>query len=164
MPSISALSDTADFLYAATNVAIWSTIETGIAISASACATLRPLFRDFFGAVTNIRSTKARSGNWAGAASRAGYLRNDGNDFNGLNLRGNSHRDAILTTTIKAGSADDDGIAFNHLGSLKKHRSEGKKYNTINGNWADHGRDNAEWRGGITKTMEFDTNSTNEMV
>jgi hypothetical protein len=34
-----------DFLYATTNVAIWSTVEPGIGITASSIATLRPLVR-----------------------------------------------------------------------------------------------------------------------
>ncbi|KAH6633241.1 hypothetical protein C7974DRAFT_168024 [Boeremia exigua] len=34
-----------DFLYATTDVAIWSTVEPGIGIAASSIATLRPLFR-----------------------------------------------------------------------------------------------------------------------
>ena len=36
-----------DFLYATIDVAIWSTAETGMGITASSLATLRPLFRTF---------------------------------------------------------------------------------------------------------------------
>lgn len=37
-----------DFLWATTNVAIWSCSETGLAITAAGCATLRPLLRSWF--------------------------------------------------------------------------------------------------------------------
>ena len=43
IPYIRALSNGRDFLYASTDVAIWSLCETGLAIIASACTTLRPL-------------------------------------------------------------------------------------------------------------------------
>jgi hypothetical protein len=48
IPYVKDLANQADFLYATTDVALWSTAETGIGITASACATLRPLFRNFF--------------------------------------------------------------------------------------------------------------------
>ena len=42
---IHTLMDGPDFLYATTDVAIWSTVEPGIGITASSIATLRPLVR-----------------------------------------------------------------------------------------------------------------------
>ncbi|KAF2621644.1 hypothetical protein BU25DRAFT_482616 [Macroventuria anomochaeta] len=42
---IHTLMDGSDFLYATTDVAIWSTVEPGIGITASSIATLRPLVR-----------------------------------------------------------------------------------------------------------------------
>lgn len=44
-----ALADVKDFLYTQTDVAIWSDIETGLAIIISATATLQPLVRKWFG-------------------------------------------------------------------------------------------------------------------
>ena len=41
--------DKDDFLYSTSDVAIWSTVETGLAITAAGVATLRPLLRTFFG-------------------------------------------------------------------------------------------------------------------
>jgi hypothetical protein len=49
IPYVHTLSDQADFLYATTDVAIWSCVETGVGIAAACCATLRPLFRTFLG-------------------------------------------------------------------------------------------------------------------
>lgn len=43
------LANVKDFLYTTTDVAIWSTIETGLAIIIAAMATLRPLLRKFCG-------------------------------------------------------------------------------------------------------------------
>ncbi|KXJ89532.1 hypothetical protein Micbo1qcDRAFT_213023 [Microdochium bolleyi] len=48
-PYLYSLTDTADFLYSTSDVAIWSTVETGIGITAACVATLRPLLRSFFG-------------------------------------------------------------------------------------------------------------------
>ena len=47
-PYIEGMSNSEDFLYATTDVAIWSSAETGLAITAAGCATLRPLFRTWF--------------------------------------------------------------------------------------------------------------------
>lgn len=48
-PFLHTLTDIDDFLYSTADVAIWSTVETGIGITAAAAATLRPLLRSFFG-------------------------------------------------------------------------------------------------------------------
>ncbi|PQE03090.1 hypothetical protein CJF31_00002940 [Rutstroemia sp. NJR-2017a BVV2] len=49
LPYLQTLNDVDDFLYSTAGVAIWSTLETGIGITASSLATLRPLFQNFFG-------------------------------------------------------------------------------------------------------------------
>lgn len=67
------MNNTADFLYATTDVAIWSTCETGIGLAASAIATLRPLLRQVLGDTTNGASEQKRSHVWGGP-SRSGYL------------------------------------------------------------------------------------------
>ncbi|KAH7018203.1 uncharacterized protein B0I36DRAFT_276695 [Microdochium trichocladiopsis] len=48
-PYLYSLTDVEDFLYSTSDVAIWSTVETGLAITAAGVATLRPLLRTFFG-------------------------------------------------------------------------------------------------------------------
>lgn len=71
------LNDADDFLYATIDVAIWSTCETGIALSASAAATLRPLLRKIFGEISlpGSSSRKLSRANWGGnSRSRSGYL------------------------------------------------------------------------------------------
>ncbi|KAL1611991.1 hypothetical protein SLS60_000214 [Paraconiothyrium brasiliense] len=76
IPYIKGLKDTGDFLYSTTDVAIWSTCETGIGLAASAAATLRPLLRKVFGDLSIIdTSGRKQSRNWNGRyPSRSGYL------------------------------------------------------------------------------------------
>ena len=80
LPFISGLNDVNDFLYSTIDVAIWSTCETGIGLAASACATLRPLLRHFFGDLSiSATSDNKRSRIWGGThPSRSGYHRKDG--------------------------------------------------------------------------------------
>ncbi|RDW80888.1 hypothetical protein BP5796_05586 [Coleophoma crateriformis] len=81
-PELHHLNDIGDFLYTTSGVAIWSTVEMGIGITAAAAATLRPLLRKFFGVGTTASVASAQNG----SASRrpkpasAGYVRNRGND------------------------------------------------------------------------------------
>lgn len=43
IPHVESLSNSDDFLYANIDIAIWSTVEVGMAIIASAVPTIRPL-------------------------------------------------------------------------------------------------------------------------
>jgi hypothetical protein len=54
IPYLHTMGDVTDFLYATTDVAIWSGVETGVGITAACLATLRPLFR---GWLANTRRT-----------------------------------------------------------------------------------------------------------
>ncbi|MCJ1246733.1 hypothetical protein MMC30_003942 [Trapelia coarctata] len=49
LKSIEQIGASSDFLYSTVDLAIWSTIEPGVGITAASLATLRPLFRSFFG-------------------------------------------------------------------------------------------------------------------
>ncbi|TVY29039.1 hypothetical protein LHYA1_G002267 [Lachnellula hyalina] len=85
IPYISQLTQD-DFLYSTTDLSIWSTVEPGIGITASAMATLRPLFQSFlarsrlFGGSTGTQEASGSHGwrNFNGPA-RAGYFRSGGN-------------------------------------------------------------------------------------
>ncbi|KAM0719642.1 hypothetical protein Q7P37_003773 [Cladosporium fusiforme] len=46
IPYVHTLGNAEDFLYATTDIAIWSCSETGLSIVAACCAVLRPLFRE----------------------------------------------------------------------------------------------------------------------
>ncbi|KAJ4357230.1 uncharacterized protein N0V89_001805 [Didymosphaeria variabile] len=76
IPFIKGLKDSNDFLYSTTDVAIWSTCETGIGLATSAAATLRPLLRKVFGDLSVAdTSTRKKSRDWTGRyPSRSGYL------------------------------------------------------------------------------------------
>ncbi|KAE8447375.1 hypothetical protein EG329_010789 [Mollisiaceae sp. DMI_Dod_QoI] len=99
-----------DFLYSATDVAIWSTVEPGIGITTGAMATLRPLFRTFLSR-SKLFGSSARSGDknsaWplSGQANRVGYFRSargkkDGKEAFGL--RNDIAKGVGITTTIQS--------------------------------------------------------------
>ncbi|KUJ22539.1 uncharacterized protein LY89DRAFT_302918 [Mollisia scopiformis] len=62
IPFIKTLALTDDFLFATTDVAIWSTVEPGLGLMAVGGATLRPLFRSFYNLSTRGGNTLPRSG------------------------------------------------------------------------------------------------------
>lgn len=77
VPYIKVLGLTDDFLFATADVAIWSIIEPGLGIVATAAATLRPLFRRFYSLSsrgTNQQSTQPAS-RWRN--NHAGYMQNN---------------------------------------------------------------------------------------
>ena len=74
-PYLDTLNNKADFLYATTNVGILSTSEMGIGITASAAATLRPLFRRFLGRSEPCSLSIELSRPWPSRPMRAGYVR-----------------------------------------------------------------------------------------
>ncbi|KAH6709527.1 hypothetical protein BKA61DRAFT_614489 [Leptodontidium sp. MPI-SDFR-AT-0119] len=60
VPYIKVLALTDDFLFATTDVAIWSTVEPGLGLCAAGGATLRPLFRKFYN-LSTLRSRPTRN-------------------------------------------------------------------------------------------------------
>ncbi|KAK0118900.1 hypothetical protein ONS96_011977 [Cadophora gregata f. sp. sojae] len=60
VPYIKVLALTEDFLFATTDVAIWSTVEPGLGLCAAGGATLRPLFRKFYN-LSTLRSRPTRN-------------------------------------------------------------------------------------------------------
>lgn len=64
-----------DFLFDATDVAIWSTVEPGMGITAASLATLRPLFRSFLTSTRFFASWYTSSGSLSSRPSRASYAR-----------------------------------------------------------------------------------------
>jgi hypothetical protein len=61
VPYIKVLALTDDFLFATTDVAIWSTVESGLGIVAAGGACLRPLFRSFYSLSTHRSTNKQPS-------------------------------------------------------------------------------------------------------
>ncbi|RDW89487.1 hypothetical protein BP6252_01519 [Coleophoma cylindrospora] len=114
IPFVNQLTNTTDFLYGTTDVAIWSTVEPGIGLTAAAMATLRPLFRTFFSrsklfggslATTNQYGTSTN-----GFVGRKGYLRSgSGLDVGSraaatleLGLRSDIGKGGGVTTVIRS--------------------------------------------------------------
>jgi hypothetical protein len=114
-----------DFLYATTDVAIWSTSETGIGIAASCFATLRPLFRTFFGRSKFMGGTSSQGGSspWpAPNGPRHGYIRSGRNARpENFALRSDIKKDTGITTTI----GSDGDLERLEKGSRSKRTSIG---------------------------------------
>ncbi len=104
-PYLKGMTDLTDFLYATVGVAIWSTCETGIAITAASVATLRPLFREFysrsnlFGGSTSARKYATNPWPKSGLPG-SGYIRSPGNDE--IELRNDVSKSIGVTTIIGA--------------------------------------------------------------
>ncbi|PMD23437.1 hypothetical protein NA56DRAFT_701730 [Hyaloscypha hepaticicola] len=101
-PYIKGLSNSADFLYATTDVAIWSTCETGIGIVASSIATLRPLFRTFFSRSRLLGGSTSQGGTNPWPASGNGYIRSR-NGAEEFGLRSDIGKSRGVTTLVEAG-------------------------------------------------------------
>jgi hypothetical protein len=63
-PYLYSLTDVGDFLYSTSDVAIWSTVETGLGITAAGVATLRPLLKTFFGGGSSARGNGTSARQW----------------------------------------------------------------------------------------------------
>lgn len=139
IPYISGMSNIADFLYATTDVAIWSTVEIGIGISASAAATLRPLFRILLGSTQNASGMKSSGQVWGTPKDRpSGYRRGGGEAFV---LRSDIGKGG-LSTTIRGGERDDE--------SLEETGGESRGHDSVEKLRGDGSSE--EWNVGIVKT------------
>jgi hypothetical protein len=166
-PYVPDLSNTADFLYATTDVAIWSITETGLAITASAAATLRPLFRTFLSRSRLMGgSTKEGSGGWP--SSRAGYLRSGGmsgrRKDEEIGLRSDVGKNVGVTTvidgksmkhSIESGKSSEVGVIITE-GTKDWNESQSK---LTEGNSEEFGS-NSAWARGIKKTTVVSTHRT----
>lgn len=74
IPYIRVLTITDDFLYATTDVSIWSAVEASLGIVAASAYTLRPLFRSLLN--LSSRATAGYTTSKGAGVSRAGYIRN----------------------------------------------------------------------------------------
>ena len=120
------MADTGDFLYSTMDVAIWSTVEPGIGITASAAATLRPLFRAYFSGTLGTGSgTKPSASNrqpkFNGRAS--GYIRSG--DIEAFALRSDVGKSGGVTTVIE-GDVD-----------MEKGQTSGDSHDGNLGGWND---------------------------
>lgn len=168
IPYIKGLKDTADFLWATTDVAIWSTSETGIGIMASAIATLRPLFRhvlgrnNFLGAASSGGTKK-----WGSKTdpSAQGYFKSTSQSDNvelGLRSDVGNGRSGI-TTTIQGNPFDEAEIdragrpRKNSQGQLRPAKGWGAPETKIADDSSEEFEPQTQSEWGIRKTMVVDT-------
>ncbi|KAH7323157.1 hypothetical protein B0I35DRAFT_499896 [Stachybotrys elegans] len=105
-PYLYSLTDIDDFLYSTVDVAIWSTVETGLGITASGVATLRPLLKMFFGGGSSApgHGSSARVWRRTGSGHRnAGYIRSGTNNGETFDLHDQPGKNIGVTTTINHG-------------------------------------------------------------
>lgn len=97
-----------DFLYRTTDVAIWTTVEVGVGITAGNLATLRPLFQKFL-AYTGLQSSSngatSQKMSRRNGPSNIGHIRSQVLD----DLRGDGNK--TVTTVVARGGADSDSWA-----------------------------------------------------
>jgi hypothetical protein len=94
------LTETSDFLWANTDVSIWSTVEPGIGIVASSMATMRPLFVAFFSR-SNLFSSSTHGNTNPRSASQLGYFRKKENiTVDELELYSDLDKSIFVTTTV----------------------------------------------------------------
>jgi hypothetical protein len=94
------LTETEDFLWANTDVSIWSTVEPGIGIIASSMATMRPLFIAFFSRSKLFGST-TRGNTYPRNTSQLGYFRRRKNiSANEIELHSDLGKNIRVTTTV----------------------------------------------------------------
>ncbi|TVY36805.1 hypothetical protein LOCC1_G005986 [Lachnellula occidentalis] len=113
IPYVQDLSNQADFLWATTDVAIWSGAETGIGIAASAIATLRPFFRTFFNRSRLLGGSSGQTpGNGISGAQNKGYTNRSQHLISGdaIRLRDDVGKEGCATTvTADGGHGDMEG-------------------------------------------------------
>ncbi len=130
MPYVNQLSDVDDFLYATTDVAIWSCLETGIGITASCAATLRPLFKEFFNRSKLLGGTSSKDGvrgtsRWrSGVAGR--YIRSGSGARNeDFDLRDDIGAGTGVKTIIDASGSPEDSLDGKDLNRSNSARGRG---------------------------------------
>ena len=176
LPYIHGLASTDDFLYETTDVAIWSVVETGLAITTCCAATLRPLFRNFLSRSRLINNTStatppfrmgssmSRNG-WprSNDPNRAVYLKNPGSNVKSKEASRSSSdlemcdshvelRDNLGETDLGAGTGTSVKGVSDDPESGRQHEDG---YSTRETTWP---------REAITKTSEVYTTETHEPV
>ncbi|KAL9563843.1 hypothetical protein ACKAV7_012015 [Fusarium commune] len=107
-PYLYSLTDIDDFLYSTSDLAIWSTVETGFAITTSAVATLRPLLRNYLGHSSSAHSSGKSARTWhltGRVYPPGGYFRSHGVD---VEETFDLHDNAGNRTDITSGMRNDE--------------------------------------------------------
>ncbi|KAI9151378.1 hypothetical protein HJFPF1_08580 [Paramyrothecium foliicola] len=164
-PYLHSLTDINDFLYSTTDVAIWSTVETGLGITAAAIATLRPLLRSFFGG-SSAGGNGTSAQQWPKSGSglpNGGYIRNTGTGGGeAFELHDTTGKRMGVTTIINRDSQDEADL------ERQKYKADGASdtsasvtrlddWNSSQSNLADRKDDDARspgaWNITVKKTL-----------
>jgi hypothetical protein len=107
VPYVKSLNNTEDFLYATIEVAIWSSCELGLGMTAANCATLRPLFRRLLPSL-GFQSSGGRTSN---PASNAQYLAtSDAKQHNNNNTKKSANRSSSRNDELELGGMGPKGF------------------------------------------------------
>jgi hypothetical protein len=126
IPYLKTFRDTADFLYATTDVALWTTAELGIGISAASLATLRPLLRQIRGEspLAFSERTGSGSGSFGGKShlTSLGYVRSEsrgGLEEYGLKHHVKVHVKSVTSSENTTDSEQSRDVGIQSIASLQ---------------------------------------------
>jgi hypothetical protein len=136
-PYLYSLTDIGDFLYSTSDVAIWSTVETGLGITAAAVATLRPLLRNFLGTGSSAEGGGNSARPWQRTGSNhptGGYLRSHGVEGGeeAFDLHDNAGKRIGVTTIIDHG---EDGKAGDSSFKRSSRSEESDSVKELRNDW-----------------------------
>lgn len=140
IPYVKDLSNQADFLWATVDVAIWSTAETGIGLTASSIATLRPLLRMFStgSKLSGGSSSQGGTNGWP-ATGTNGYIRSRTPRTGAqeeFGLRNDVGKNRGVTTLVEAGGDVERGQGGKGVRrSMSGHRRDSGGPLTSDPNW-----------------------------
>ncbi|KAK6215534.1 hypothetical protein QIS74_08553 [Colletotrichum tabaci] len=114
-----------DFLYATVDIAIWSTTEQGLAITAGSLATLRPLFRlvGYRLGFTSMGASQLHDSERGAPSAMGGKIKNASNGSSGHQRRG----PFSLTTFMAKDDVDSHEMGSNESGRSQQQRSTSKR-------------------------------------
>lgn len=135
IPYVNTLSNQADFLWATTDVALWSGTETALGITAACCATLRPLLRQLMPALGFKSSNNASRGGIPTTGRQSGR--------HGRSTRGPYER--------SSSRAEEDEMKLQGL-----EHARGKEFGTLTSAWHPEERDDHD--------VEVGSNNSEHMI
>jgi len=150
-----------DFLWRTTDVALWTTVEVGVGITAGCVATLKPLLKSFLNLIgahsTSRPDTGGPSSGWSHAkrkaASKQGYSRHD----QPLDELRPAYDRSLTTTTV---TGNELSLASKGTASCvdRTQRDSGEEHIFIQRNAPDIDfPDTRGWKGGINKSVAVTT-------
>lgn len=143
IPYVKNLKNLSDFLYATSDVAIWSTAETGLGMVASNLATLRPLLRTFLERSRLFGSSSGgQSKGWTPSSS--GYIKSK--------TKGTYNNDEIALRNDVGKQAGVTTVIESDLEKGEKGKPNGGWNTTSESKLTESSEEERAWGSGIRKT------------